>query len=119
MFTIMDVRGNLIVVRAEGRLSAADYARFVPEFEGRLASMSPPILMLLALGRGFGWTPGGLWCDLRFNLRHRRTFARLAVTGHRAWHRGITAASKLLFTARIRYFPAGEAAAAERWLVER
>jgi hypothetical protein len=117
MFTIEEMRGSLIVVRAAGHLSAADYAEFVPLFDRWASQVGRPVEMLLVLGPGFGWKPGGLWQDLKFNVRHRRTFSRIAVTGHKRWHRWITAASRLLFKAEIRYFGTGRLRA-DAWLQE-
>jgi hypothetical protein len=116
MFTIGDKRDGLLRVRAEGLLSAADYRAFVPEFEARISGIRGSVLMLLELAPGFGWSPGGLWSDVEFNLRNRRTFSRIAVVGHRQWHQWITSLSRLLFTAEVRYFAAGEGAGAELWL---
>lgn len=117
MFTIEETRGSLIVVRAAGRLTASDYGEFVPTFDRWTSEVDRPVEMLLVLGPGFGWTPSGLWQDLKFNVRHRRTFFRIAVMGHKTWHRWITGASRLLFKAEIRYFGADKPGA-DAWLQE-
>jgi SpoIIAA-like len=65
--------------------------------------------------RGFrGWTPAAFLRDLRWDLRNRRTFSKIAVVGDRSWHRWIAAAGKPLFRAPMKFFRAGPAA--EAWL---
>ncbi|MFL6745083.1 MAG: STAS/SEC14 domain-containing protein [Sphingomicrobium sp.] len=105
-----------IRIRATGLLRAADYRSFAPAFAAELARLSPPVPLLLDL-RGFrGWTPGGLIRDLRWDLRNRRSFAKIAVIGDARWHRWLTAAGAALFRAPLRYFPAGDEQSAEAWL---
>lgn len=105
---------GILHILADGRLTADDYARFVPRFE-RLAKGPTPILMELKPGFR-GWTPVGLLCDLKFDLQHRSRFGRIAVIGRKRWERWLTAASSLLFPYEIRFFDAEEMAEAEAWL---
>ncbi len=114
---LLEDDSSFLHVCAKGALSAADYARFVPQFEKRLAAQPAPALMLLELAADFGWTPGGLWQDLAFDFRNRASFARVAVIGHRKWHKWITNASKLLFRGEVRFFKAAERRLAEQWLL--
>jgi hypothetical protein len=105
-------------IRATGRLTAADYRRFEPAFAAELANRHLPIPLLLDM-RGFrGWTIGGFLRDLRWDLRHRRTFWKIAVIGDAGWHRWITAAGRPLFRAPMRYFRPADQSLAEQWLVE-
>jgi hypothetical protein len=103
-------------IRASGWLGAADYRRFEPEFAAALARRTPPVPLLLDL-RGFrGWTPAGFLRDLRWDVRHRRTFSKIAVIGNKGWHRWITAAGAPLFRARMKFFGSAEEWRAVKWL---
>src|SRR5690242_10396092 len=118
MLTIVPSPAAFIRIRASGRLGARDYDRFEHEFADELKRRNVPALLLLLDIRGFrGWTPGGLYRDLRWDLRNRRTFSKIAVIGDRSWHRWITAAGKPLFRAPMRYF--SSEAEAENWLSRR
>jgi hypothetical protein len=104
-------------VRANGVVSAADYAQFIPVFEShRSAARGRRLVMLLELGSTFAWTPGGLWEDVKFDIRHRNSFSRIAVIGCRQWHRPLTALAKLVLTGEVRFFRPHEEAAALQWL---
>ena len=115
---LLEDDSRFLRICAKGVLSAADYARFVPQFEKRLAMRPAPALMLLELAADFRWTGGGLWQDLVFDVRHRASFARVAVVGHKNWHRWITNASRLLFRGQVRFFKSDERAVAEQWLLD-
>ena len=108
-----------IRIRATGLLRAADYRSFEPAFAAELASRATPVPLLLDM-RGFrGWTPAGLIRDLRWDLRNRGTFSRIAVVGDARGHRWITAAGAPLFRAPMRYFDASDGARADAWLAGR
>lgn len=115
---LLEDDSRFLRVCAKGVLSAADYARFVPQFETRLAMQPAPALMLLELAPDFRWTASGLWQDLAFDVRHRASFARVAVVGYKNWHKWITHASRLLFCGEVRFFKSDEKAVAEKWLLD-
>ena len=116
-----------IRIRARGRLTAADYSRFEAAFAAELkrrkrraqrvrrtGEHATPIPLLLDM-RGFrGWTPAGFLLDLRWDLRNRRTFSKIAVVGDRSWHRWITAAGAPLFRTPMKFVHSEMEA--ERWL---
>jgi universal stress protein A len=107
----------VIRIRASRRLTAADYRRFEPEFAAELKRRKIPRPCLLLDMRGFkGWTPGGLLRDLKWDLRNRRSFSKIAVVGDAAWHRWITIAGRPLFRAPMKYFGPDETNRAEEWL---
>lgn len=119
MLSLVPSPAPFLRIRANGRLTAADYRQFGPAFAAELKRHTPPVPLLLDM-RGFrGWTPAGLLRDLRWDFRNRRTFAKIAVIGDQGWHRWITAAGAPLFRAPMRYFPAGATADAEAWLSPR
>ena len=130
MLTLVPSSTPYIRIRASGRLGASHYDRFEPEFDAELKRRkvdaqpvrgtgehpAPALPLLLDMRDLRGWTPGGFYRDLRWDLRNRRTFAKIAVIGDRSWHRWITLAGKPLFHAPMRYFDASQEAEAERWL---
>jgi hypothetical protein len=116
MLTLEPSPAAFLRIRATGRLRADEYERFEPAFTAELARRTPPLALLLDM-RGFaGWTPAGLLRDLRWDVRNRRSFSRIAVIGDRRWHRWITAAGAPLFRAPMKFFRAAEQRQAEAWL---
>src|SRR5215212_5364475 len=108
MLLVEPSSASFIRIRASGRLGAADYRRFEPEFAAELARRTTPVPLLLDL-RGFGgWTPAGFLRDLSWDIRNRRTFSKIAVLGDAPWHRWITASGAPLFRASLKFFGSGE-----------
>ena len=115
MLTIARRPDGVLHILADGQLTAEDFGSFVPRFEA-LAGEGPAA-MLIELGPGFsGWSPGGLWQDLRFDATHWRQFGRIAVLGDKRWEKWGTKASAPLFPGEMRFFEREKRRAAEEWL---
>src|SRR3954447_23754829 len=116
MLSIEPSSADFMRVRATGRLRADDYRGFEREFAAELKRRTSPVPLILDM-RGFrGWTPAAFLRDLRWDLRNRRTFSKIAVIGDARWHRWITAAGAPLFRAPLKFFPARARRDAEHWL---
>lgn len=116
MFTVeAEEDGPFVTVTAHGRLAAADYDPLSRELE-RLRARHGQLDMLLDLTPWQGWTPLGLWRDMRFNLAHRHGFRKIAVIGDHPWKRWLTLLGKPLFAAPMRFFEACQRAEAAAWL---
>ena len=115
MFSIDVSNGNYVRIRATGRLSSSDYDSLEPAIEEELSRKGERAPLLLDLTGWRGWTARGLVRDLRFDLKHRNSFTRIAVLGDRAWHKWLTAAAKPVFSGPMRYFGERERQAVE-WL---
>lgn len=116
MFSIDTSKHGYVRIRAGGLLSAGDYQAMEPAVEAELERRGGHAPLLLDLTGWRGWTPGGLLRDLRFDLRHRKSFPRIAVIGDRVWHRWLTIAAKPVFSAEIRYFASARETDAVEWL---
>jgi hypothetical protein len=116
MLSVERSAASYIRVRASGLLATADYDGFEADFADELRHWRPPVRLLLDM-RGFrGWTAGGFLRDVGWDLRHRKTFSKIAIIGDARWHKWITTAGALLFRAQLNYFPATAKPAAEQWL---
>jgi hypothetical protein len=116
MFSIDRENPAYVRVRASGRLSASDYDRFEPDFAAELARRGGRAPLLLDVRGWSGWTPGGLVRDLLFDLKHRRSFPRIAVVGDRPWHKWLTFAAKPVFACPMRYFDEALERQAVEWV---
>jgi hypothetical protein len=87
-----------------------------PALEAELARRGGRAPLLLDLTGWRGWTAGGLVRDIRFDLRHRKSFPRIAVIGDRPWHEWLTIAAKPVFSGEMRYFDAAREREAVEWV---
>ncbi|HEY1601895.1 MAG TPA: STAS/SEC14 domain-containing protein [Pirellulales bacterium] len=104
-----------LVVRISGKLSKADYEKFVPEVE-RLIKANGKIRILLELHDFHGWDVSALWEDIKFDVKHFRDIERLAIVGETKWEQGMAAFCKPFTSATIMYFDHTKIADAKAWL---
>lgn len=115
MFTLIAGENGIVTVKVAGRLTMADYERFVPALE-RLAEARGPLHTLIELGNFEGWDAEGLWEELRFDVSHQDDMGQVAIVGDKAWQEWGTWFSKPFFKAEMKYFARGGEGAARRWL---
>ena len=108
---------NILTVRVSGKLAREDYRAFVPEFE-RLLAEHGKLRVLLLMVDFHGWEAGGLWEDIKFDLRHFTHLERLAMVGDRRWEKAMSILCKPFTTATIRYFDRKAMDQARAWLEE-
>jgi hypothetical protein len=116
MLTMETDDSGMVLIKASGRLSKADYDRFVPDFE-RIAGVRRPVRILIELDDFHGWDLPGLWQELKFDTTHQSDMGRVAIVGDRAWQEWGTRLSKPFFKAELRYFDRDQADA-RAWLTE-
>jgi hypothetical protein len=106
---------HFVDVHVSGRLSRKDYQHFVPEIE-RLIRSSGKLNILFRMEDFHGWKAGGLWEDIKFDLRHFSHIRRLALVGDKRWERWMSFVCRPFTTAKIRYFDVREADQARTWV---
>lgn len=113
----IEEENGLIRVKAGGTLESSDYDGFVPLFERIAALEQGTVPMVIELAPDFsGWDLGGIWRDLRFDVKHKDQFGRIAVLGTRVWHEWAAKLSDVLFPpAQMRFFDPDAGGRAERW----
>ncbi len=102
-------------VRLSGKLTEADYERFVPEMERAIAEHGK-IRLLVEMHDFHGWSAGALWEDVKFDAKHFSDIERLALVGDSAWEKGMAWFCKPFTTASVRYFPVEQREEAVSWL---
>lgn len=118
MITIEHDRDNYLVCRVSGRLTEADYEAAVPEIENALVLRDQPLRMMIVLEDFRGWDSGGLWEDLKFDVRHASDFGRIAVLGDSKLEEWGTRLTMPFMGSEVRYFDIGDRATARAWLAE-
>jgi hypothetical protein len=106
--------GKVLDVHISGKLRRDDYKHFVPEVE-RLIERQGKIRMLLEMEDFHGWDAGGLWQDIKFDLKHFTDVERVAMVGEKRWQKGMSHFCRSFTTAKIRYFDRSAIDEAREW----
>jgi len=110
---------GLIILEIGGKLDSEDFDAFTPLFERIADRESGTVPMLIILKPDFsGWDLGGLWRDLKFDVRHKDQFGRIAIVGDKKWAKWATQFYDPLFRAKMRYFEIDVLAIAKSWARE-
>ena len=106
---------GLTTLHVSGVLKHADYEAIVPKLEQLLAQGTKRMLLDL---EGFTTvTPPALLDELKFDIRHRKDFERIAVVGDALDQLGIRLV-KPIFSGELKMFARSERAQAQQWLQE-
>lgn len=108
--TTRDVLVGLVVVRARGTLTRADYRHLTEEVD-RLVALHGPIDLIVDLTEDFdGWEPTALLSDLKFDATRQSALRRVAIVGDANWQKAGTTLSAPFFKPPVRWFDTVEAA---------
>jgi len=100
-----------------GKLIHEDYTLFVPIIDKALKEARGLEVDLLVDMRKFkGWGLLAAWDDLKFGIKHRNAFDKMAIVGHKKWEEASTAMMRHLMKGESRFFQARGKALT--WLVK-
>ena len=116
MTDVIDIlsEGNLLEVRATGKLTKEFYERFVPVVEQQIQEHGK-LRVLFVMHDFHGWSAGAMWEDLKFDLKHWKDIERLAIVGETKWQKGMAVFCKPFTSATVRYFDHSQLDEARRW----
>jgi hypothetical protein len=116
MFTILpESAGDLVCLKAAGRLTDEDYQDLMPRLEAVIAEHGS-LRLLADLTEFEGWQWRAAWDDLAFGIKHWNQVSKIAIVGDASWeHLAAKIAGKLM-PAEVRSFPADQAGAALDWI---
>lgn len=106
---------DAIVIKAEGKLVEEDFSAFTPRFEA-LTQQNEKIRVLFDMSEFEGWSPSGLWEEIKFDLKHYGGISRLAVIGATKWHHTLVNLTSPFAAAEMRYFDRHAVSQARAWL---
>lgn len=109
--------GNIIGVRATGKLAHDDYKRvLIPELQ-QLFDKYGKLNVLFYMDDTFeGWELDAAWDDASYGLKHRADFGKLALVGGPAWVEWCIKFSGFLMKGEIKVFPADQLDQAWGWI---
>ncbi len=108
---------GVLVVRPVGKLVKEDFPQFTAEFDRQMAKQGK-LHVLADLTQFHGWDVGGLWEEVKFDVRHIASMERLAVVSDETWQRALTTAARPLLPAKTKFFHVAERAQARQWITE-
>src|SRR4051794_11167106 len=107
--------GKVLAFKMSGKLHDEDYKKFVPLVDAALAEQGK--VRLLAQFHDFqGWDLHALWDDIKFSTTHCTKIERIALVGEKKWEAWMAKVCKPFTMAKIRYFDASQADAAQQWI---
>ena len=109
--TNVDPSGKLVIVEAEGELTADDYKKLTPKLEALIRDHGKLSLLFDMIRAGV--EPGAAWQDLKFDVQHLTDFRRVAIDA--GWQEALTKLGNPFTSAEIEYFNAEEKEAATDW----
>lgn len=78
----------IMVLKAAGRLSHADYEFISPVLDSAIEEVhDPKIKMLVDINELEGWELRAAWDDFKLGLKHGSKFSKVAIVGQRKWRR--------------------------------
>ena len=112
-----NLEGRYLEVHLTGKLSEQDYEEAGPQIE-ELIREHGKLRILCDMHDFHGWTFGGLWQDVKFDIKHFHDVERLAFVGEKRWQEGMAAFCKPFTSAKTRYFERFEMDEARKWLTK-
>lgn len=106
---------DVLAFRFSGEVTKSDYATFVPEVDRAIGEFVR-VKILIVFDNFEGWDLGAMWSDLRFTEKHYSSVERFAVVGAARWQKVLVTLAKPFTAAQVKWFDAGDEAAAWTWL---
>jgi hypothetical protein len=116
MMNITRDEAGLPTIHVSGRLEKQDYEKAIPELEKALNEGTTRALLELDDFKGF--TPAALIEELKFDIRHRKDFDRIAVVGSSTMEELGVRLIRPFFSGQVRIFEKERRSEAEAWLHE-
>src|SRR6478672_1555723 len=95
--------GNIIYTIARQELTNEDYNILIPALE-RLAEGSKSIRWYFEMQDFKGWELQAFWKDVKFDLKHRNDFEKVAMIGEKRWEQWLAEVLKPFTKATVKYF---------------
>ncbi|MGV3539580.1 MAG: STAS/SEC14 domain-containing protein [Rufibacter sp.] len=106
---------EVFAVRVSGTLGKEEYDLLVPALESQIQQQGK-INLYWEMSHFEGWSPGGLWEDLKFDAKHVNSFGRIALVGDQKWEQWLTQLMKPFTTAQVKFFETDDHDAAKEWV---
>ena len=110
-----EIAGNLVFLKAAGKLTDEDYKAMVPQLEAVIVEHGS-LRLLVDLTEFEGWDWLAAWDDIAFGIKHWNHILKIALIGDAAWEGLAARIADKVTSADVRKFPVGDAVAAMEWI---
>ncbi len=120
MFEILPVNddNNILAFKATGKLTDADYKKFLPILE-EMIRKNGRISLYIEMRDFDGWEVMAAWDDFQFGLQHENDFKRIAIIADKALLHAAIGFVNLFSSIEMRFFDLTETEIAWDWLNEK
>ena len=110
--------GNILGIRASGRLSEASYRDVLAPRIGLLLQQFRTLKVLFVMDQTFeGWSLAAAWANTVFDFKHRKDFEKIAMVGAPKWEEWcVKTAATVLMTGEMQTFRLDQLTQAWEWL---
>lgn len=112
----VNVKG-VAAFKAVGKLTHADYQKFLPTLESILEEEGP-VSLLLELENFHGWDLEAAKDDYEFARSHLESFQRIAIVGDKGWERWLALMARPFVDTEVRFFTHDQISEAWEWVRE-
>ena len=109
---------HLIAVKVIGKLEKADYDSLIPEAEEKISRYGK-VNVYWEMEDFEGWSPSGLWPEIKFDIKHLNDINKVAIVGDMKWEEWITNLAKPFTSAEIKFFELSQREQAMMWVNEK
>ncbi len=108
---------GVLAFKAVGKLTHADYQKFLPTLEEAIREQGQ-ISLLLELENFHGWDKEAAKDDYEFTRSHLENFKRIAIVGDSRWEKWLTLLAKPFVDVEVRFFTPDQLSEAWDWVRE-
>ncbi len=95
----------LLTLSVKGKLEHEDYQVMVPMLESAIEGVKDPIIYaLIDCTELEGWELRAMWDDLKFGLKHRSDFSKIALIGNKSWQSWATKVGGWFISGETKFF---------------
>ncbi|MGK7389747.1 MAG: STAS/SEC14 domain-containing protein [Candidatus Cyclobacteriaceae bacterium M2_1C_046] len=118
MFTIIsEPDSNTIALRISAAVTKEDYELTLPRLRDKIKTQGK-INLYCEIDQIASITPGAVWEDIKFDVKHLNDFKRVGVVGSKARHEWMTNFGGFFTSADVKYFDESDKAKAMDWVVK-
>lgn len=106
---------NLMEVTASGKIAKEDYAKILPIIDEMIENYGKPKFLFI-LHDFDGWKFDALLEDLKYDLKHAKSYGPIAVVGENNWQKWGTKFSGLFTPSEMKFFDKNSINEAKEWI---
>ncbi len=109
--------GNVIGLKATGKLVDADYKELIPKFDAKIEEVGK-VNVLFDMTELEGWSCKAMLDDAEFGIKHRKEIGKIALLGNKKWEKDAVVLAKPFYGEKMKFFDESDEQAAWDWLKE-